>query len=115
MTSFLRWLFSERRRPVSARASITPGRLYAMMSREFRSVRSSHPCCTMPLPYTCDRPDPQSCNWRIQSLVSECEGCGRLAVQIAEKYAALYDVRDPFWVGPGSAIVDEELEHPQFG
>ena len=115
MISFLQRLFAHPRSGV--RAVLTPGRLYAAMSAEFKAGRSSE-CftCTMPLPFTCERENPAACNWRIQRLASDCEDCARLAQRIAHKYAAAYDVRDPFWSGDNKAHWDDEpFEHHQFG
>ena len=82
--------------PVSMRPSLTPGRLYAMMSVEFQEARSRH-CigCIMPMLTHLDgsRED-DGANWELEPMGHRCKACEASVERIFAKYAALYDVKD---------------------
>lgn len=114
MLAFLQRLAGLAPNRIRVRPSLTPGRLYAKMSAEFRACREGRACnCTMPLPYTRERSEPGDCNWRLQPLWSECAHCQALVRALGAKYSTRYDVRDPFWVGR-DPIFEAESEDPPY-
>lgn len=89
----------------AARVSLTPGRLYASMSEEFRAQNAETQCgCVMPLPYTAQRVAPADCNWRLQPLWTGCPTCETALRDLFEKYSQRYDMRDPAGVETGSFV-----------
>lgn len=80
-----------KKRPV-----LTPGRLYAKMSEEFRGHREKVGCsCIMPLPSTREPPADGGCNWEIRPLWSHCTRCDDFLKDLVARYQATYDVFDP--------------------
>jgi hypothetical protein len=89
-----------------SRPSLSPGRLYAKMSAEFRIHRTKVGCsCVMPLPATRVPAGPGACNWELQPLWSQCEACDRYLADLVPRFQALYDVRDPTAV-PAASVLD---------
>lgn len=79
------------------RRTVTPGRLYALMSAEFKSVRADgHWLCTMPMlvPGRGTR-TLKGANWYLQPMTSQCDDCSRLARGIALRFAPSFDISDP--------------------
>ena len=77
------------------RTALTPGRLYAKMSEDFRLHREKVGCsCIMPLPSTRQAADGE-CNWEIRPLWSHCTRCDRFLADLVARYQATYDVFDP--------------------
>jgi hypothetical protein len=76
------------------KAMITPGRLYYLMSAEFRQMRCSD-CtnCSLPLP---QHVDSEETSWALEKWTRDCEKCARLISQLVRKYQAKYDLMDPF-------------------
>lgn len=79
---------------MTSRPTLTPGRLYAMMSAEFRESRSRH-CigCMMPMLFF-RPPDGTQANWNLETGGRRCGPCQESVARIFAKYAALYDVKD---------------------
>jgi hypothetical protein len=79
-----------------ARTSLTPGRLYALLVKEFE-VRRSRACgaCRMPLPFLIERPDDVSANWRIGTPPECGHGCHSTITEIAAAAWPQYDLNDP--------------------
>lgn len=78
------------------RPEITPGRLYAMLSAEFREARD-RTClgCTMPMVFSCDRDRGEGANWNVEPLAFRCARCEVEVQRIVRKFAALYDMHEP--------------------
>ena len=103
MFEFLQGLFNAGPTQPRLRAALTPGRLYAKMSSEFRAESAARGCgCVMPLPYTAEPAKAGACNWQVQPLWSGCSECEDTLAQIVEKYARLYDIRDPLGIETGT-------------
>lgn len=81
------------------RTALTPGRLYARLSTEFRRVRPEH-CgnCRMPMVVLTHRLGPDECNWTVEPPSTLCDGCGRLIAAIVQKVSTEYDLHDPISV-----------------
>ena len=71
---------------------ITPGRLYAKLSSDFRKVCCER-CfqCTLPVPYTA-----ADGTWQLEDLPRGCEECARQISEIVRRYQARYELLDPF-------------------
>jgi hypothetical protein len=81
---------------VPRRTVVTPGRLYAMMSAEFRKSRvAGHASCIMPMVCARERVQRSEPAWGIQSMTSQCEACTRIAQGIAQRHGRLYEMHDP--------------------
>lgn len=78
------------------RKTLTPGRLYARLSAEFRRLRSRH-CgnCRMPMVLLTHRASPEACNWAIEEVAPLCESCRPLVATLVKDAAAQFDLRDP--------------------
>lgn len=89
------------------RQALTPGRLYARLSAEFRRLRPQH-CgnCRMPMVQLTHRASPEACNWALDEASPLCEGCRPLVLAIVRGAAREFDVRDPVSVPyfPRSAL-----------
>jgi hypothetical protein len=79
-----------------ARSALTPGRLYSLLSAEFRAMRASE-CgsCGMPMPYATIRQGEGDSNWEDQQVPSGCEDCAGLVTEIVARVASRYDLFDP--------------------
>ena len=74
------------------RTLITPGRLYARMSSEFRRICCDRCAqCVLPVPYTA-----ADGNWQLGELPGPCEACEHEIQQMVRRYRAKYDLLDPF-------------------
>ena len=92
------------------RTSITPGRLYAKMSEEFRAHRAAHGCnCVMPLPITNAFASTDECNWHVEPLWSQCADCDEYLPRLVARFAARYDVHDPVSETPVSSLLTETI------
>ncbi|MEO7744111.1 MAG: hypothetical protein ABIR98_14330 [Usitatibacter sp.] len=80
------------------RTALTPGKLYARLSAEFRRLRPEH-CgsCRMPL-VVLTRGGPGECNWIVEPTSKLCGACEALIAEIVQKAAREYDLRDPISV-----------------
>jgi hypothetical protein len=78
------------------RPELTPGRLYAMLSAEFREARA-RTClgCAMPMVFACDRGQGAGANWSVEPLAFRCSRCEVEVARIVRKFAALYDMHEP--------------------
>jgi hypothetical protein len=74
------------------RTLITPGRLYARISADFRKICCAR-CnqCVLPVPFTAE-----DGSWQIGDLSRECRSCAREIHAIVRRYQAKYDLLDPF-------------------
>jgi hypothetical protein len=73
---------------------ITPGRLYFLMSAEFRKLRCADCAnCALPLPRRLEGAD---ATWTLEKWPRDCESCEREVLQLIRKYQACYDLLDPF-------------------
>ena len=77
------------------RTILTPGRLYAKLSAEFKKGRPANcTTCRMPFPYLVIRPDEVSANWFVAGF-SECHhGCHRVIAEIVARLWPMYDLVD---------------------
>jgi hypothetical protein len=78
------------------RQTLTPGRLYARLSAEFRRLRPQQ-CgnCRMPMVQLTHRASPEACNWAVDDAAPLCERCDALVAALVEDAAAQFDLRDP--------------------
>jgi hypothetical protein len=78
------------------RIALTPGKLYARLSAEFRRVRPDH-CgnCRMPMVVLTHRLGPEDCNWSVERAGNLCEKCELLIAAIVKRASAEYDLHDP--------------------
>lgn len=77
------------------RTTLTPGRLYALLSLEYKRARPAL-CmtCRLPFPYLVERSDPASANWFVCGF-SECpHGCHRVIAEIIARLWTGYDLED---------------------
>lgn len=81
------------------RTALTPGKLYARLSAEFRRVRPRE-CgnCRMPMVVLTHRLGPDSCNWTVEPLSNHCDQCEGLIAAIVERVSAEHDLHDPISV-----------------
>ena len=78
------------------RPALTPGRLYAVLSAEFRAKRASEcGACGMPMPYATFPEAEGDANWSVQQLPHGCEECARVVGEIVARVASRYDLFDP--------------------
>ena len=79
------------------RRTTTPGRLYALMSAEFKAARGEgHWLCTMPMLVPGRGTAAlKGANWYLQPMTSQCDECSRLARGIALRFAPSFDISDP--------------------
>ena len=90
------------------RPELTPERLYAMLSAEFREARA-RTClgCSMPMVFTCGREAGRGANWSVEPLAVRCARCESEVERIVGKFSALYDMHEPpHPPGPGLAPED---------
>ena len=78
------------------RQSLTPGRLYAKLSAEFRRLRPQH-CgnCRMPMVQLTYRASPEACNWAVEEAAPLCERCRPLVATLVKDASMQFDLRDP--------------------
>jgi hypothetical protein len=78
------------------RLSLTPGKLYARLSAEFRSLRpESCSSCSVPLPFVVERDGPTSANWELGAVPPVCEDCRATVEDVVRRALETYDVYDP--------------------
>ena len=78
------------------RKRLTPGALYMALNDELKRLRPPE-ClsCRMPLPFSIERPDNVSANWRIGTPPPCAHGCDTIISEIAARLWPEYDLRDP--------------------
>ena len=73
------------------RITLTPGRLFFLMSQELRQSRPKGRCnCSMPLPFAV-RPADGSANWHAEAGMLQCADCREVARAIVARYRERYD------------------------
>jgi hypothetical protein len=78
------------------RTSITPGRLYWLLTREFHEMRPEHcAACRMPLPELMETQQGDESNWEPGGMPPVCEECAPVIREIIERHQAAYDIFDP--------------------
>jgi hypothetical protein len=77
------------------RTFLTPGKLYARLSAEFRMLRSDSCSCSVPLPFVVERDGPDSANWEIGAVPPICDNCRTTVEDVVGRALAHYDVYDP--------------------
>jgi len=78
------------------RKALTPGKLYARLSAEFRRLRPTQcESCAMPMPYLVYRSDDAAPNWAVEDDVAACSGCTLIAAEVVRRLAGEYDLWDP--------------------
>jgi hypothetical protein len=77
------------------RTTLTPGRLYALLSWEYKKARPARcTSCRSPFPYLVERPDADSANWYVSGF-SECRhGCHAVIAEIMARLWEDYDIVD---------------------
>jgi hypothetical protein len=78
------------------RLTLTPGRLYARLSAEFRRLRPGH-CgnCRMPMVQLTHRASPEACNWGVEEGAPLCERCAPLVAALVADASTQFDLCDP--------------------
>ena len=78
------------------RNALTPGKLYARLSAEFRRLRPEH-CvnCRMPMVVLTRRAGPDACNWAVEATTHLCDNCKGLIEAIVARAAEEFDLYDP--------------------
>jgi hypothetical protein len=76
------------------RTLLTPGRLYARLSAEFRARRPSACSCNVPLPLVVER-DGDSANWELGAVPPVCDACRATIEDVANRASEHFDVYDP--------------------
>jgi hypothetical protein len=79
---------------VMERTALTPGKLFARLSAEFRR-RRGHLNCRMPMVMLAHRVTPDGPNWTLEPSLTACETCMPLVTAIVREAAEQYDLRDP--------------------
>jgi hypothetical protein len=81
------------------RTALTPGKLYARLSSDFRRLRPEH-CgnCRMPMVVLTHRLGPDDCNWTVEAAGNLCEKCRVLVAAIVRRASEEYDLHDPISV-----------------
>lgn len=77
------------------RTSLTPGKLYARLSAEFRMLRTDTCSCNVPLPFVVERTDPDDANWELGAVPPACEKCRPTIDDVVSRAREHYDVYDP--------------------
>jgi hypothetical protein len=77
------------------RTLLTPGKLYARLSAEFRMLRTDACSCSVPLPLVVEREDPDSANWELGAVPPICDKCRATIEDVVARALAHYDVYDP--------------------
>jgi hypothetical protein len=78
------------------RTFLTPGKLYARLSAEFRTLRpESCSSCSVPLPLVVERMAPDAANWELGAVPPVCEACRVTVEEVAHRASACFDVYDP--------------------
>lgn len=78
------------------RTSITPGRLYWLLTREFHEKRPEHcSACRMPLPELVEPSGHDEANWTPGGVSPLCDRCVPVIEEIIARHQATYDIFDP--------------------
>lgn len=90
------------------RTVLTPGRLFALLSSEFRRSRPAQ-CtgCRMPFPYLVIRPDEVSANWFVSPFAECPHGCHGVIAEIVARLGPLYDLVD--WTAVPREFPDDRM------
>lgn len=91
-----------------SRTILTPGRLYALLSSEFKKRRPAL-ClnCRTPFPYLVVRPDDVSANWFVSPFTECRHGCHRVIAEIVARLWPLYDLED--WTATAREFPDDRM------
>lgn len=79
-----------------ARARVSAAKLYAVLDREFRTLRP--PACTVcriPLPYWHEAPDDVSANWSFGTPVACGHGCHVIMAELLAQLWTAYELEEP--------------------
>lgn len=76
------------------REAITPGRLYARMSQDFRRQRTCS-WCRLPLPQLTIRTHDAAPNWELALVGTECRSCEHMIRALISRYQERFDLNDP--------------------
>ena len=92
------------------RTLITPGRLYAKLSSEFRQVCCTN-CvrCVLPIPAPIKGRDGST--WNLGALPQECDECAKAIREIVRRHQGEYDLLDPI-TGWLNASREQDLSRP---
>ena len=89
------------------RTSLTPGKLYARLSAEFRMLRPTQcESCAMPMPYLVHRLHDDAPNWAVEDDVAACSGCTLIAAEVVNRLSREYDLWDPISIAVASHPMD---------
>ena len=76
--------------------TLTPGRLYAELSAEFRQLRDPECAnCILPMPIPVEDPEDGEPTWMLGALPHHCASCSKAIARIVRRYQAKYDLMDP--------------------
>lgn len=76
------------------RIALTPGKLFAWLSAEFRR-RRGHLNCRMPMVMLSHRLAPDGPNWTLEQSQAACSECMPLVITIVGEASDKFDLRDP--------------------
>jgi hypothetical protein len=75
---------------------ITPGKLYARLGEEFRTMRSPQcTSCQMPMVYVIEPLQGDCANWLVDELPHDCEHCEAVIREIVRRHAFQFEIFDP--------------------
>jgi hypothetical protein len=98
------------------RTALTPGKLYARLSAEFRTLRPARcESCAMPMPYLVRRAD-DAPNWAVGDEVAACAGCTLIVAEVVGRASRQYDLWDPISIAVAAhpmALRSTRLDHPR--
>ena len=79
-----------------ARTSVTPGRLYMLITADYARRRSPD-CsfCRVPLVAPCERPHAGAPNWMVEDAPRNCPTCEAIVAELVARYRETYDVIFP--------------------
>jgi hypothetical protein len=81
------------------RIALTPGKLYARLSAEFRKLRPTQcESCAMPMPYLVHPACEGAANWAVDDEVAACSGCTLIAGEVLKRLSDQYEMWDPISV-----------------
>jgi hypothetical protein len=98
------------------RIALTPGKLYALLSAEFRKLRSTQcESCAMPMPYLVQPARSDAPNWEVEDEVAACGDCTSIVGEVVERIARKYDMWDPISIAVAAhpmALRSTRLDRP---
>lgn len=98
-----------------AKIALTPGKLYALMSAEFRKLRPTQcESCAMPVPYLVFPAYTGAPNWAVDDQVAACSGCTLIAGEVVECFSEQYELWDPISIAVPAhpmALRSTRLDH----